>query len=393
MASTIPAPVADVRVNAADRRRYERWLVELTALPTAAGREDRVIRWVEAWVAQRNDLRIRRDRFGNLMIQRHGARGRRPIVLAAHMDHPAFVVDNVQHGRDIEAVFRGGVAERFFPDGKVRLHADDGSSRPGRIARFTPRADRRDDHRVTVRFARAVDTEPGQILTWDLGPARIARDRLRAPACDDLAGVAAALATLDLLGKPGRAQGRRRGRATTAPPDVRLLLTRAEEVGWIGAIGACDSGLLPKTSRVLALENSKSFAESPIGGGAILRVGDAISTFDHELNYRIAEIAKALADADADFRWQRKLMPGGGCEASAFQAFGLAATCLCLPLGNYHNMDDARGRPGLETISLADFHHLVRLLHASVHGLDDGDQGAFRRRLDDLFEARRDLVD
>ena len=33
-------------------------------------------------------------------------------------------------------------------------------------------------------------------------------------------------------------------------------------------------------------------------------------------------------------------MPGGACEATAFSAYGYESTCLCLPLGNYHNMHD-----------------------------------------------------
>jgi hypothetical protein len=31
---------------------------------------------------------------------------------------------------------------------------------------------------------------------------------------------------------------------------------------------------------------------------------------------------------------------GGTCEATAFSTYGYRSTCLCLPLGNYHNMID-----------------------------------------------------
>jgi endoglucanase len=79
------------------------------------------------------------------------------------------------------------------------------------------------------------------------------------------------------------------------------------------------------------------------------------------------------------FRWQRKLMPGGTCEATTFGAYGYQSTCLCLPLGNYHNMVDIDGvlagrRPALvgpEFISLDDFHGLVEMLVLCATRLDD----------------------
>ena len=123
-----------------------------------------------------------------------------------------------------------------------------------------------------------------------------------------------------------------------------MLLTRGEEVGFLGAIGACKAGTIPRAGRIIALENSKSFAESPIGSGPIVRVGDRTSTFDPDLTYRIGRIAADITAADSTFRWQRKLMPGGTCEASAYQAYGYTATCLCLPLGNTTTWTRPRGK-------------------------------------------------
>jgi endoglucanase len=73
-------------------------------------------------------------------------------------------------------------------------------------------------------------------------------------------------------------------------------------------------------------------------------------------------------------------MPGGTCEATAFCAYGHEATCLCLPLGNYHNMVDIDGvkagrrpaRVGPEYISVADYHGLVELLVHLVSAIDVG---------------------
>jgi endoglucanase len=201
-------------------------------------------------------------------------------------------------------------------------------------------------------------------------------------ACDDLAAAAAAVSAMDVLHSL-HATGER-------TEDVRLLFTRSEEIGFTGAIAACKLGTIPAGSRVIALENSRSFADSPIGGGPIVRVGDRLSVFDPRLTAACARKAEQLAGAPAAptatqntphaqaWRWQRKLMAGGACEATVFCAFGHQATCLCLPLGNYHNMADlqqvqdgtfdrARNGPprvGREFIHRDDYFGLIDLLVA-----------------------------
>jgi endoglucanase len=49
--------------------------------------------------------------------------------------------------------------------------------------------------------------------------------------------------------------------------------------------------------------------------------------------------------------FQRRIMDGGSCEATATTAFGLPTIGLSLPLGNYHNQgfeggEDCRGDKG-----------------------------------------------
>ena len=70
----------------------------------------------------------------------------------------------------------------------------------------------------------------------------------------------------------------------------------------------------------------------------------------------------------ADFRFQRKLMDGGACEASVLMQAGLRTGAGALPLENYHN----NGKKGLraERIHLDDALNLVKLLIAlaTSHG-------------------------
>jgi endoglucanase len=368
-------------------KEHHQWLIELTSLPTVGGHEDRVVAWVRRWAARRKNVVLEADRFGNLHLSRKGAAsaGRRPIYFTGHMDHPSFVVTRVLGEHALEADFRGGVEDRFFLGAGVLLHHGDRPPQRGTVTELRVRTASRLDRNVTVTFAKKLAAAPGDILMWHTGPAKVVGGRLHVTACDDLGGCAAALAAFDvLLGREGKKGVR---------GDVRVLLTRAEEIGFVGAIAACKAGAISKTARLLTLETSKSFAESPIGGGPVVRVGDKTSTFDPDLTYRLSRIAEELAKTDKTFRWQRKLMPGGTCEASAFQAYGYAASALCVPLGNYHNMNDRTGRIGAESISLADFDGLVRLLAAVGEQLDDAKRfPALKTRLDESFAKRKTVL-
>lgn len=399
-------------VTDTQRERHLRWLVELTGVPTAAGKEGRVIAWVERWARERPGLAITRDAAGNLTI---GAGGKRPsaapaLYFTAHLDHPAFVADRLVAPGVVEAAFRGGVMAPYFEGGRVVAHGARSEGAAGRIVESRAGEPFR---RCVVEFEGGAPVDVGDVLTWALPAARVEDGRLHAPACDDLAGVAAALAALDVL-EEARARGAATAAAAPGPrPDVRVLLTRAEEVGFIGAIAACREGTMPAGSTVIALENSRSFADSPIGAGPIVRVGDRMSTFSPSLTRAIAALAEKLAGegerkvgdatprpATTPFRWQRKLMPGGACEASAFCAWGYDATCLCLPLGNYHNMGDLervqaltqRGESHIdapiepETISVEDFHGLVQLLVAC--GMELGAVEPLTTKLEKLYAER-----
>jgi endoglucanase len=175
---------------------------------------------------------------------------------------------------------------------------------------------------------------------------------------------------------------------------LSVLLTRAEEIGLVGAIGACREGTLPEGARVLSIECSRAYEDSPLGGGPVIRVGDAATVFDHELTNRLVESARHRGIA-----FQRRLMGGGVCEATAFAAYGYRATGLCLPLGNYHNMgylDEVERGKGMatplpEVISLADFHGLVDLLLVAATAVDEPTR--LRERLDQRYDEAAAILD
>ncbi len=386
MPGSLPSPVTGIPDQA--RTQHLDTLLTLTQIPTAAGREHRVVEWIERWVDARPALERRADGAGNMVVSvRAATPSPSPVFFTAHLDHPAFVVERVVAPGTLELSFRGGVMDDYFEDARIVVH-DSRDARHGASleARLDPPADGKGGpfpHYLAALDAPAGSIAVGDVATWDLPPAEIRDGLVHTPVCDDLAAAAAALAAMDVL----LARGVR--------SDVRLLFTRAEEVGFIGAIAACraEPPTMARGSRVLALENSRAFPEAPIGGGPIVRVGDRISVFTPSLTAAVAKRAEQIAGGPATvkasqklseapaWKWQRKLMPGGACEASVFCHCGYDATCLCLPLGNYHNMADldavqagtnsTPAKVAREFISVSDFHGLVDLLVACGENLPE----------------------
>lgn len=343
---------------------HRRMLTELLSLPTSPLNEHFVIDWIRRWAADRPGITVRSDVFGNLRL--HLRRGRRrdarPLVLSAHMDHPGFeAVEMVSSGRSrrtvgsarrggdglLRAVWRGGVQPEYFPGAGVRFFTD-GRRVRGRIrsVEVGGEAGRRRVSSVTVEVPRPV--APGSIGMWDLPDPTIRGSRIHARGCDDIAGLAAILIAMDEL---------HRGRAAV---DVHALCTRTEEVGFAGAIVAARNGFMPRRARVIVVECSSELPGVRMGDGPILRVGDRSAIFTPGLTAFVRQVGEDLAKQDRRFRFQRKLMDGGTCEAAAFCELGIESTGLCVALGNYHNMNRRRKRIGAEYVDLNDLDMLVK---------------------------------
>jgi endoglucanase len=293
------------------------------------------------------------------------------------MDHPALVITGRQ-GHHLTAELRGGVMAGYLTAAAVQIETGDGPVR-GRVAAFDA-----DAETGLIDPAKTIEREAGLLARWWFPAASLGiKDGiLRARACDDLAGVAAALAALDRAAAAGMHH-------------FSVLLTRAEEVGLIGAIGACEMRTLPMDAWVLSIECSRAAADAPLGAGPVVRVGDASSVFSDSLTNQVANLARKTG-----ITHQRKLMAGGTCEATAFAALGYQATGLCLPLGNYHNMVDIdgvqagkrRARLAPEEISLSDFDGLVDLLVALAARIDR-EKNPLPQRLRGLYRERKRVLE
>jgi endoglucanase len=178
---------------------------------------------------------------------------------------------------------------------------------------------------------------------WDLPEFRLRDGLIHARACDDLIGCAAIVAMFMEL-EESAAHGACAG-----------LFTRAEEVGFVGALKMASSGLLPDDLTIISLETSSERPPAKIGGGPILRVGDKSSIFDSAATAALGQIA-----AESHIPVQRCLMPGGTCEATAYQLCGFRSAALCVALGNFHNCGPGN-QIAPEYVSFADVQGLVRL--------------------------------
>lgn len=326
--------------------------------PTATRLEHAPAQAVRDFVRRTRGLSLDRDEYGNLVV-RYPARKRPsapPLVMVAHLDHPGFAVMEAG-AKEAELEFRGGVmlpharpgtALEFFAKGgrlvgRGVLRKVDGKEGPGGARLAGGEA------RITSGRAAA-----DGFAMWALTPFAVRRGIIVGRALDDLLGVAAALATMEEI-----ARARPRG------AHVWAVLTRAEETGFHGTLAAIRARTIPKRARVLSLETSRALPHAPMGGGVIVRVGDARSLFDAPLMHALHAEAKALAAADRKFRFQRRLMDGGSCEATAFCSAGYRAGGLCVPLGNYHNMKGLDGGPkgiAAEEVRVSDFDAEVDLL-------------------------------
>ncbi len=298
----------------------------LLGQPTAPFHEDAVRAEIHLQLAQLPHVTVEQDAFGNVLaLYRRGDAVPR-FAFAAHMDHPAYVGEE----------FLGGVPEAYR-------------------AKLPPTRD----------F--------GAFAMWDLPAFSLENGRISSRACDDLIGCAAIVAVFQELERTG------------AQAACYGLFTRAEEVGFVGAIQLAKSERLPRDLTIVSLETS-SECGGPVtmGTGVIVRVGDLTSIFDSTATAQLLAVAKEHA-----IPTQRALMQGGTCEATAYQLYGYRTAGLCVALGNYHNCGPDT-EIAAEFVSLLDALAMARLCAAAACAGDPPDpHAALRARLEQRAEEHR----
>jgi putative aminopeptidase FrvX len=315
-------------------------------------------------ICEEHSLPFELDRYGNLLVRLQTSRRERPFVMAAHMDHPGFEIVPAKRNSSHFVRFQGGVPDHYFRAGiKIRLM-------PGSIpAKLGKRVGK--DRTFEVQVSRPLGSlsfrkvgrgrqaqlglptapSPG-FAVWELEDFR-ASDLIVGRACDDLIGVTSILATMIELKK------------ARAPVNVIGVISRAEEIGFRGVLALTNTKHLPRNSLVISLETSRELPGVKMGEGVILRVGDRTSVFNSDAMRFLSEVAAELGTRRKDFKFQRGLMAGGTCEATAFQEFGFQTGAVCIALGNYHNCSP-NDKIAAEYVNVADACGMVDLLVAAA---------------------------
>jgi putative aminopeptidase FrvX len=305
-------------------QRLRELLLDILSLPTAPFHEHHVRDRILELLDPLPDVTVESDEFGNLIAcYQRGKKSQSTLAFGAHMDHPAWVHDPAPDGEkgEIEnpdgqpANFLGGVPERY-----------------------------RDTQKNPIRWF-----DDGNFAMWDLPACEIRDDGMvHAPVCDDLIGCVAIVALMEEL---------QRNEVEVA---CHGIFTRAEEVGFVGAVHLAKNWPLGEAVRFVSLETSSPVGAAEIGEGPAIRVGDRMTVFDDAITGDLMEAAKAK-----DIKVQRRLLDGGSCEATAMQLLGVQAAGISVLLNGYHNCGE-NDKTVCESVCLEDVHGLVQLIVSLV---------------------------
>jgi endoglucanase len=318
----------------------------LTSVPTAPYREQAVMLKARGWIKRNlgRSVRVRQVR-GGLIVRYLGAGPGPALVLAAHLDHPAFALEKITP-TGAAARLQGGLPPHLLAGACVEAFgANPQDNRP--LARGVLGArPKKDGDAWSVSWTQAPKAKDKPVFAiLELPACRVKNGWLESRSIDDLLGCAISLETL------------RRLIRSKAKTNVTVLLSRAEEVGFVGALDMIISGALPEDDSYLSIESSREMAGSHPGQGPTIRLGDKACAFDLNLVGLLDDAAARLRGRKV----QRLRLTGGTCEATAYQAFGFEAAGLAVPLVNYHNGWGAQA-VAPERVRLPDVEGAVRLL-------------------------------
>lgn len=312
------------------------YLRRVLETPTAPFHEYHMAQTIRNLLATFPHVSVTEDDFGNLIARYRRGRKSPRLAFGAHLDHPGWV-RKPGNGKG-EPEFLGWVPEERLDEGEIEWFGDFGM--------------------------------------WKLPAIELKDGLVRSRACDDLIGC------VEILGLFHELE-RREADAT-----VYGLFTRAEEVGFVGAVHLAKHWPLPDSVRFVSLETSAPRGGAEMGSGPVVRAGDRLSLFDDEVTAELLDAAAA-----EKIPVQRALLDGGACEATAMQLYGIDSAAMSIILGNYHNCDP-KGGIDVEYVSLADIKATIRLITATTLRLATGSakdsaKAALRKRLEERLRQNR----
>ena len=298
----------------------QKLISDVVSIPTAPFQEHKVIGYVIRFCLK-HGLKMKQDKVGNIFIRIKRGRAKQPVVFTAHMDHPGFEVLSSKNGY-AEVVILGGVNLDYFETAHVVIAEGDRLVRGVVAGPLKKKWMGKPVFRVRTKD----HVSRGTFGYYSLPGFRMKNEMIYTKSADNLAGTAL---LLDLL---------RSLRKKRSACDVTVVLTRAEELGFIGAIHVADDRSISRKVPLIVVETSNAKAGGVlINGGPVIRVGDKQSGFRPEVDSWMIMIADKLSKKKKSFKYQRALLSGGRCEASAYMLKGYMVGGVAFPLGNYHN--------------------------------------------------------
>ncbi len=329
------------------------------------GREDEVRRVLEElcrpWAG-----RIETDRMGNLQVYLN-PEARPRVMLDAHMDEVALVVQAIDEGGMVKVAPLGGLDQRLLPGSRMVLQPRPGVHLPAVVGLTPPHVEEKGAADKAVPFHKTfVDTglgsaeavaevgveigTPGVLVAQAgrLGPAGYVARNL-----DDRAGCALLVAAGRRLAEAG------------SPPGLVLNFAVAEEVGLRGAATAAYA-LAPDIA--LALETTvgdtpgveAARQPSRLGGGPAITVADGRMV----VPWSLVESLEAAA-ARVGVATQRKRPPFGGTDAGAIAQSrgGVPSAVLSVPVRYIHSP--------VSLLDLGDLDDTLKVLLAWLERVDE----------------------
>lgn len=298
------------------------------------------------------------DEMGNVIATSEGDPEAPEIMLAAHTDELALLVDGVTDGGFLEYEMLGGHYKGNFPGQQVLVGPDAVPGVIGPKSRHLMSAEEKeslaDDLVIDVGATSPeevadLNVRPGDHATWDREVTRLANDRLAGRALDDRALLAVLLAV---------------ARTEDADATVHYVATVQEEVGLRGARAA---GFSVDPDVALALEifpaddypaGDPADPTVEVGEGPVVEFGDGTSEYLFGgvlVDRQTFEWLTTAADA-REVEVQHAVMRSGTTDATEFQGVrgGRHAGAIAVPCRYTHSP--------VETLSLADANEAADVL-------------------------------
>lgn len=357
--------------------------LELSDIPTTAFHENRVSDYIKNKLKE-FEIDFEEDEWGNIEAFIKGQK-KEEVVFVSHMDHPGFEIIEKLDENLYKAKTLGGLPKLSDVENtKIKIY-DKFSENKGYLKPFNESSSNDSRYKSSDRWLNnefvSVQVELKELnfpvpVVFDLPKPKISNDQIITPVADDLAGCALILEMLRSL------------KTSQNNYSIRGIFSRAEEVGLYGARLIAKSGRIDKNSIIVSIETSSELPGAVSGSGPIIRTGDRATTFDNSGEIILLSSVKQLIDQNKEFLFQRQLMSLGGCEATAFSAFGYKVTGISLPLINWHNANP-EGKVESERISITDYQNALNIM-IGVGNLDIVNNNDYYKTLIDIpAEAER----